>query len=182
MASGQLLRYQGPALDTLFWDASQLSPASVGSAQLRFHSSRSATLNYVLDGIPGRLELTPFERLADPNYSGIWYDPARIGQGVQLVQHASRLAGAWYLYDSNGRAYWMTFTGTLSDNRLDTELLAFSGPAFADPDGWVVDQVESRSGGRVRVELLDPELVIFDYTLSGQGEPQRLNLVPFTRP
>lgn len=110
------------------------------------------------DGVPPLQEVivTDFPNdcsldFQQPNYSGMWYDPSRNGQGVQLVNNGAALEGAWYVYDSEGMATFYTFTGTLDGRSLSTELLAWTGPEFGED--WDDAQLDSTPVGTVSIQF-----------------------------
>lgn len=107
---------------------------------------------------------------------GLWWDPTRSGQGMQLLSEDGRLAGVWYLYDQTGQGQWLTFVGEQPDGQgVTLELLRFSGPPSGSP--WNASQVISNVAGSLTLTVLDAIQVQADYTLDGVSG--RLNLVPF---
>ena len=172
-ASAPLLRFSGPPLGS---PGTNPVPVEVGQVTLDFFSPAGVGLAYTLEGVSDSLVLAPFASLSAGGYTGVWWDPARPGQGVQLIQEGDQLAGAWYLYDSDGQALWLTFTGTLDpDQGLVTQLLRFSGPAPGRP--WNTEQVRAIASGGLRLSPAGSARLHLDYRIGGvQG---RLNLVPF---
>ncbi len=56
-------------------------------------------------------------------YSGIWWDSGKPGQGVSIHHEGSLLFGAWYLYDTSSQAMWLTIeNGTLNGNSVTADL------------------------------------------------------------
>jgi len=174
LAAGDLLRFEGPALGEP-WDSEQVNSQVVGMGSIEFGSTRRARFRYTLNGVPGVLNLVPFERFAEPELSGIWFDPNQNGQGVQLLNTGQGLSGAWYHYGADGQATWLTFVGSLQGGVLETELLSFSGPGLGFR--WDADQVDSEPVGTVRVELQDTSSIRLEYQVGGVNGT--LDLVPF---
>lgn len=168
-----LLRFSGPPLGSP-WNTP--NAVEVGRVTLDFFSPTQVGLAYTLEGVSDSLVLVPFTSRSAGGYTGVWWDPATPGQSVQLVQGGNQLAGAWYLYDSDGQPLWLTFTGTLDpDNGLLTRLLRFTGPALGQP--WNTEWIRSSNGGAVRLRPTGAARLQLDYRI---GEVQgRLNLVPF---
>lgn len=173
-AAGDLLRFTGPAVGTP-WDENQVNGQMVGMGSIQFGSTRRAEFRYTLNGVPGVLNMVPYERFAEPGVSGIWFDPAQNGQGVQLLKDGLGLSGAWYYYGPDGQAAWLTFLGNLQGNVLETDLLRFTGPGLGFR--WDEDEVDGDPVGSVRVELLGPGSVRLDFTVDGVSGG--LDLVPF---
>jgi len=174
VAAGDLLRFTGPDLGAP-WDPEQVDSQVVGMGSIEFLSTRAAEFRYTLNGVPGLLNLVPFNRLADADTTGIWFDPAQNGQGVQLLKDGDALSGAWYHYGPDGQAAWHTFVGTLEGDVVETELLRFTGPGLGFR--WDEDEVDSDPAGSVRVELRGADSVRLDYDLD--GATGGLDLVPF---
>ena len=172
--TADLLRFTGPDLGAP-WDPEQVDSQVVGMGSIEFLSTRAAEFRYTLNGVPGLLNLVPFNRLADADTTGIWFDPAQNGQGVQLLKDGDALSGAWYHYGPDGQAAWHTFVGTLEGDVVETELLRFTGPGLGFR--WDEDEVDSDPAGSVRVELRGADSVRLDYDLD--GATGGLDLVPF---
>ena len=111
-----------------------------------------------------------------PAFTGLWWDPVRGGQGVQLVAEGNRLGGVWYLYDETGAGQWLTFSGTLTGtDTVSTALLRFSGPPLGTP--WDDSAVENRVAGELTLILVDPTEITMRYRVGNvTGE---LTLSPF---
>jgi len=73
------------------------------------------------------------------------------------------ISGAWYFYDELGNSQWVTFVGELEDGRLETELLAFSGPALGTP--YAEELLDSLPVGSATLILEDDDSVRFEFEL-----------------
>ncbi len=112
--------------------------------------------------------------LAD--YSGLWWDPSKGGQGVSIFQNQNSICGAWYLYDSSGKDMWLVFTGVLSPGSTFTaQLLQYTGPALGTP--WDINQVKSSNKGTVTLAFNTDTSITMNYTVNGISGT--LNLEPF---
>lgn len=170
-----LLRFTGPALGDP-WDVDLVQGVPVGNVQLRFDSGYRLQFSYLLDGVQETLSLRPFEAYAGGPQTGVWYEPARSGQGVQLLQRDDALSGAWYLYDGVGQGQWVTFVGELSGDLLDTPLLGFQGPPLGSP--WDPTLVQASPVGQLQLRVISPTEMVFDYRVDGvEGQ---LRLLPFS--
>lgn len=170
----ELRRFHGPALGAP-WDPAAVSSTVVGNGTLTFDSAASARFDYILSGVSGHLDLTPFDPAATGSYTGVWWEPAKSGQGVQFLQNGNQLSGAWYLYDESGNGMWVTFVGNLSGSTMTTTLFRFVGPSLGAP--WDASQVEGSPVGTLRIDLLSATAVRFAYTVNGASGT--LNLEPF---
>ncbi len=110
------------------------------------------------------------------DYSGLWWDQAKSGQGVSILQNNNAICGAWYLYDSSGEDMWLVFTGTLdSKNTLTSELVQYTGPALGT--SWDVNKLKATSKGTVTLVFNSPTSATMQYNLNGVSGV--LNLEPF---
>jgi len=109
----------------------------------------------------GRFDLTykaaRFWLVGSADYSTIWQDPAKSGQGVQLLQNGDRIHGAWYTYDCSGEPTWFTFVGDIANNSASAPLLRFSGPDDTCPS----------TTGEILLVFNSPTSVTFNYTVGG---------------
>jgi hypothetical protein len=171
-ASAPLLRFTGPALGAPWTNPSAVE---AGQANLSFTSPTSVSFNYTVDGVTDTLTLTPFTSLSAGGFTGVWWDPATPGQGVQLIQGGTQLSGAWYLYDGTGTGRWFTFVVDTTSAPLVANLLSFTGPPLGQP--WDPGQVQFSNGGQVTLTPATAASIRMDYSIGPvQGT---LNLVPF---
>ncbi|WP_313915750.1 hypothetical protein [Tahibacter sp.] len=75
----------------------------------------------------------------DARLSGAWYDPAALGQGLQLnIQPDGVFFAPWFTYDPEGaysqsRQHWFTLQGDLAqarDGRVDLRIIQTTGGGF----------------------------------------------------
>lgn len=121
-------------------------------------------VEYIANGITG-----------NQGISGLWWEPSRSGQGVNLWQRGDTVFGAWYVYDINGQDLWVTFSGNLNGGAISGPLVLNKGPALGKP--WDVSQVDNESVGTMTLLLDGNQQAIFNYTLLGHSGS--LNLEPF---
>ena len=96
--------------------------APVGTATLTFGAS-GATLDYTINGITGRKELTrqpfgPAESAPPPQRVGDmwWGGPSQNGWGIALLQQYRTIFGVWFTYDDRGAPMWFVMpSGFWSD-------------------------------------------------------------------
>ena len=109
------------------------------------------------------------------SYSGLWWDSAKAGQGISIIQEGQNIYGAWYLYDENGQDMWLTFVGTIHDNVMTAQLLRFTGP----PQGqqWDETMLKSTVAGSITLTFQDAEKAQMHYQVNGVSGD--LNLTAF---
>lgn len=100
-----------------------------------------------------------------PNCGGIWFDPTQNGHGVTLFEENNIISGTFYTYDSFGEDTWLSFVGERIGNRLNVDLLRFTGP----PLGTAFDpsQVSGAAVGSATFDFIDADTIEFDYVLDG---------------
>lgn len=135
--------------------------------------------------------LRPVEAIDFPNdcslqyqtvdQTGMWFDPTRNGQGVQLVQTGNTLEGAWYIYDSLSMATFYTFAGTMdSDGNFSADLLAWAGPALgAEP--WDETLLNFATAGSVSI-IFNPTVKQAQLSWQIGNNSGVLALVPYRFP
>lgn len=108
--------------------------------------------------------------IANPSaLSGLWYDPAQNGQGVQITFDANgTVALTWYVYQGTQQV-WLIGSGTLAGNRVTLPMVISSGadflPAF-DPNA-----VTLTPWGNVTLEVRGCDSIAMSWapTLAGYG-------------
>lgn len=167
------LQADSPAIDAGNNSTCAASPVSgqdqrgVGRPQPSADSSARCDIGaveYIAGGIAG-----------NHGFSGLWWEPARSGQGINLWQRGNTVFGAWYIYDANGQDLWVTFSGNLNGGSLTGPLTLNKGPAIGKP--WDVSQVRNESVGTMTLVFTSDTQATFTYTLLGNSGS--LNLEPF---
>jgi hypothetical protein len=102
---------------------------------------------------PGSTALAPAPGYPEP---GIWWNPAEGGRGFVLDVQGTQLLIGGYLYDTDGRASWLTTNGPMPTR------FRFEGDWFRFADGQTLRggfrpsrRVEP-SVGRLVIEFTDP--------------------------
>ncbi|MDZ4814574.1 MAG: M14 family zinc carboxypeptidase [Pseudomonadota bacterium] len=117
----------------------------VGSATFAFGSCESGWMDWTIDGVKGRMELSRLTRMlglgcgasspvagAGAGLSGSWYDTTHSGEGYVLEMLST--GGAivyWFSYDLQGNRRWFFGTGELVNSDLVfSNMLTTRGPRF----------------------------------------------------
>lgn len=134
------------------------------------HSARAYEVEYVLN-INANSASIPSDA------SGFWWEPAKSGQGVSLVDNSNSLSGAWYTYDESGNGMWLVFDGSLNGTKMETDLVRFTGPSLGA--NWNPDEVASSVVGSVTIDFTSSRSATMTFNVT--GKTGTLNLVPFGR-
>lgn len=160
-ASAGLLSFTGPALGAP-WDIGQVASTVAGNVSLNLQVANRVSFAYGVGASTDTLNLQPFDPHATGgSFTGVWWDPARNGQGLHFLHDGANLSGVWYHYGANGSSAWLSFTGPLQDSTLATDLLRFTGPALGQP--WNPGLVQSTPAGTVNLRFYSPFLARFEY-------------------
>ncbi|MGH8041208.1 MAG: hypothetical protein ACREPN_04090 [Rudaea sp.] len=109
-----------------------------------------------------------------PGYSGMWFDPARSGEGLQLdILDANTAVTYWYTYDEHGAQRWLIGVGQIVRNpagdsiqfpQMQVTRGGKFGPAF-NPD-----DVQFQTVGNVSLTFSDCNTGTFQYDAFGQSQ------------
>src|SRR5882724_1743233 len=71
-------------------------------------------------------------------YTGLWYDPSKSGEGVSIQQDGTTIFVLWYAYDSTGKGIWLasTITGATSTAANVGTLTAYSAATSSSAAGF----------------------------------------------
>lgn len=114
--------------------------------------------------------------------SGLWYDPARSGEGFSIVAaSANRMVVTWYTYDpfDAGRQVWLIADGSFISNQFNGQALITSGTRFGMNFNPL--EVSARSWGALQINFIDCSSAQLQWqsTLPGFGSGTRV-LRPLT--
>lgn len=107
-------------------------------------------------------------------YSGMWYDPARSGEGLQLeILDANRATVYWFTYDNNGAQRWFGGIGQIThdaagDSIQFPQMYVTQGGKFGP--GFNPDDVKFQTVGSVSLTFGDCNNGTFKYTAFGQSQ------------
>lgn len=156
-----------------------IAVASFNGVQANYYMLTS-TIDYILARVP-TAEVPPRKEGAyrpagtdTTNLTGVWWDPARPGQGVQFIDGNGARAGVWYTYDANGEDTWVTLTQSIPGSTL-FDLRRYTGPSFNAT--WDFRQVDSKRVGSATLFTPTSSNMRMSYSLDGKSGT--LSLVPF---
>ena len=97
----------------------------------------STAEDYDYDG-PGmgyalrNLILDQFDPVLDARFSGSWYDPQKVGQGLNLeiLEDRQEAVVYWYTYTTSGQQQWLYGQGPITDGQAELTLYRPSGGQF----------------------------------------------------
>jgi PhoPQ-activated pathogenicity-related protein len=139
--------------------------------------------------LPDTLPYEPFDCSQPLDLvTGLWWDPQTDGQGMDLnLVSSDAIFVPWYLYDPDGNAMWVTFTGQLEGTRARGVLNDFTGPAFGPGFDQNFDpgEVAPREIGQATIAFLGTDHGVLHYGFDEEqgGFHRDLNIEQFdTRP
>ena len=103
-------------------------------------------------------------------YSGMWYDPARSGEGLQLeILSPQSALVEWYTYDAQGKQRWIQGVGQIAGDTIQFAQVWVTqggkfGPAFNK------DDVKITAVGNLSLTFGDCNTGTFKYTAFGQSQ------------
>ncbi len=183
---GALYRPHGTPFSA--YDATKLAVGSaVGEAILTLDSGNSITLDYVIDGVPGRKTITrqmfappdPQARVGD--FGDMWWGgAAQNGWGIAMLQQYAIIFGVWFTYDANGDATWFVMpsgfwsgTSTYSGRLYRTTGSPWLGARY-DAGAF-----RSLDAGVFSIRFAADGSATLDYTIDGRGGSLALSRQPF---
>lgn len=60
------------------------------------------------------------------NYTDLWWNKDESGWGLTLAHHNDKIFGVWYVYDADGKPFWVV----MSDGTFSNDGLTFTGALF----------------------------------------------------
>ncbi len=119
-------------------------------------------------------------RLAsNPNYQGLWFNPAESGWGVNFAHQGDLIFASWFTYDFSGKGMWLVMTAAkTSGSTYSGQLLQGTGPAFDSvpfpPLGSPGGAVAGGLTGTGTITFSDPNNATFSYTLGGVAQTKTI--------
>lgn len=163
---GELRRFSRAANGTI-------SAAVVGELRLNFSDARNGTLSWRLGTRSGSEPIQPLlnrNAPANPDRTGMWYDPTDSGWGLSIDSNAESNTVVLFYYDSNGRARWAGGAGSnLSQETLS--VVSFRGfcpdcpaqPTQSLAAGSLILRFNGARAGNIEVQVQDPAQTTFTW-------------------
>ena len=195
--SGDLYQMSGPEFSEQPWDPDRVMNIVVGTAEITFSNTSSATFKYTVDDTTQTKDITPYIFRARPycqitqspvsldlatNYSGIWWaaDGTESGWGLNLVDQNNSIFVTWFTYDDDEQPWWLS--GSLRHSGTDEiytgHLHPTTGPSF-DSQPFDPDEVNSRYAGPARIEFHSGNDADFKYTVDGITQTKKISRYVF---
>ena len=99
------------------WNGSAAEPTQVGTIRLSIGAPESATIKWSFDNASGTIAIAPFIQSGMVNEvddTGTWFDPAKPGWGLSVLDQGEVLGAALYFYDPSGAPTWLAGFGRSS--------------------------------------------------------------------
>ena len=149
---------------------------SVGTLTLTFADATHATLDYVINGMAGRKQITRqtfAQVLANtrPVVGDMWWGGERQnGWGIAILQQFGTLFAAWFTYNEKGEPTWFvmpagswTATDTFEGRIYRTSSSRWLAMAYNTTSFRVADV------GTFRVRFLTTDTAVFEWTIDGRS-------------
>jgi hypothetical protein len=160
--------------------------AQAGTATITFAGRNAATLDYTINGVSGRKEISrlafgPVDTTPVGSYGDLWWGgTAQNGWGVVVNQQYRTLFTLWYTYDRNGRPTWFVMP-----NGSWTAANTWSATAYrASGAQWLGVQFDASRhslapAGTVTFTFSDAQNAAMGYTIDGVSGFNTLTRLPF---
>ena len=149
---------------------------SVGTLTLTFADATHATLDYLINGMAGRKQITRqqfAQVLANtrPIVGDMWWGGERqSGWGIAILQQFGTLFAAWFTYNEKGEPTWFvmpagswTATDTFEGRIYRTSSSRWLAMAYNTTSFRVADV------GTFRVRFLTTDTAVFEWTIDGRS-------------
>jgi hypothetical protein len=157
----------------------------VGQATITFADRQKAALDYTIDGITARKDITrmPFGPRDPTNFGSHgdmwWGGPSQDGWGIAILQQYATLFSVWFTYDEAGAPRWFPMpSGSWTD------LTTYEGRLYRTRgDPWVGRAYDARvletiDVGAFRLRFGD-NAASFDYSVGGRTGTLPLVRLPY---
>jgi len=111
--------------------------------------------------------LTFFSALSHAgHYQDWWWDPQQSGMGFNVGHQGNTVVVAWYNFDEDGKASYLTMAGPLDGAVLKAGLYRGSGPAPGP--GYSASQVKQTLVGEASINFRSDTHAQFNYSFDGK--------------
>ena len=159
------------------YDASRLDIGpSIGTLTLTFTDATHATLDYVINGMVGRKQITrtifgPALANTRPVVGDMWWGGSQQnGWGIAIIQQFGTLFAAWFTYNEKGEPTWFvmpagtwTATDTFEGRIYRTSSSRWLAMAYNTSSFRVADV------GTFRVRFTTTDTAVFEWTIDGRS-------------
>ena len=175
--SGSVFRTRGPAFDAQPWSA--ISFDAVGTMGVRFNAAGTATLQYTINNtaVSKVIERQVFgpaptctaqagSRVAEGNYTDLWWNPAESGWGLNLTHQGDILFATLFTYAADGRDLWLVGPALRrqADGRFTGDIFRTTGPPFGTQP-WTA--ISAQGVGTMTLTFANGESATLAYTFGG---------------
>jgi hypothetical protein len=125
-------------------------------------------------------EKAPFKTSFSTDFTDIWWNKLKSGNGTQMIQTGSFIFVTVYVFGLDRRATW--FTGELnftSGNTFAGPLLVSEGPPFNGP--FDPATVVTREAGTMTFQALSVDTGMLSYTVDGIAVTEPMERQPLTK-
>ncbi|HEX4858777.1 MAG TPA: hypothetical protein VFV17_07130, partial [Usitatibacteraceae bacterium] len=134
--NGQLYKPRSAPLNN-YTPAQFAAGSPVGTITLQYTGASTATIQYVINGVPGQKSISRQVFGTSDNTPGLqvgdmwWAGTTQDGWGISITQQYRNLFAAWYTYDASGNVTWFVMpAGTWSGNSYAGKLYSTTSSAW----------------------------------------------------
>jgi hypothetical protein len=166
--------------DIVTWTLTFLSAWVDGDANAK---SQLETMQSVTGGIDDQKVVysggTP---VSVANYSGLWWNPAESGWGINLAHQGDLVYLSWFTYDAAGKAWWLSMAaGKNAQGAYTGNIDSYRGPAFsATPFNPAL--VTTTPVGSGTLTFSNANNGSFTYTVNGVTQTKAITTSVFASP
>ena len=178
--SGGTLRW-GEGADT--WNYGALP--TDGNLALNRNGSTSVNAPMNFNGQSAKITLTGSSANAPGALSGLWWNAAESGWGIDFTQRRNIVFAAWYTYDASGNPKWYVASACtmasagLTSGTCNGTLYEVNGPTFFAPP-FNPMMVNVSSAGSLAVTFQDANNASLTYTVGTQSRTVALTRQPIS--
>ena len=153
------------------------APQPIGTAQVDQAECFCTTATCGAGMLDAGAAVAAAARATPPNYSGLfWASPpgSESGWGLNVAHQGDVIFATWFTYDVNGKAWWLSMTGTkVADGTYSGTLNQTHGPAFSavpfDPRSITIGAV-----GSALLTFTDVDNATFFYSVNGIAQTKAI--------
>ena len=156
-----------------------------GNLALNRNGSTSVNAPMNFNGQTARIALTGTTANAPGALSGLWWNAAESGWGIDFTQRRNIIFAAWYTYDSSGNPKWYVASACtmanagLTSGTCNGTLYEVNGPTFFGPP-FNPSMVNVESAGSLSVNFQDANNASLTYTVGTRSRTVALTRQPIS--
>jgi lysyl endopeptidase len=144
------------------------SCANSGTIGAPGNSDDFSRLDLAFSNLSQYLQPTSTPPPSGSDFSGLWYNAAQDGWGLNVVRGTSGVYVVYiYHYDQDTTPSWLLTSGTLSGSTLSAQVFSFSGPGFGGSFNPAL--VAARASGTITLTFNSATTATLSFTSDGRS-------------